>query len=117
MRRKSDGRSFIIQAKTACDWEAAATTQLRAQLRFAPSSLPVVTLPYYTAPVNMRALIYRDRAGRADLLNYLAAVSDALESAGVVANDELVMAVDGSRLFVDRKRPRVEIELTLLGGS
>jgi Holliday junction resolvase RusA-like endonuclease len=114
------GARFVAQSDAASAWETAAVLQLRTQLHKAPSNDPsgrVVLLPYFNAPVNMRALIYRDRAGRADLLNYLAAVSDALEVAGVVANDELVAGVDGSRVFIDRERPRVEVELTPLSLS
>lgn len=117
--RGRGGRPFVAQAKTAVAWENSAILQLRSQLHRVPSNDPsgrVVLLPYFSDAVNLRALIYRDRAGRADLLNYLAAVSDALEGAGVVADDMLVLGVDGSRLFVDRKRPRVEIEITPLGG-
>jgi len=41
----------------------------------------------------------------------LAAISDALEAGGVLADDVLVESVDGSRILYDRARPRVEIEL------
>ena len=112
------GKHFVAQADTASAWEEIAVLQLRTQLHRAPLKSPfdgAVLLPYFTRPVNVRALVYRERAGRADLLNYLAAVSDALEAAGVVANDELVAGLDGSRMLIDRARPRVEITLEPLG--
>jgi Holliday junction resolvase RusA-like endonuclease len=102
--RGRGGRPFVAQSAQSCAWEESAVLQLRMQNKSG----------IWVTPVNLRALIYRDRAGRADLLNFLAAISDALEGAGIVADDELVAGVDGSRVFVDRKRPRVEIELTPL---
>jgi Holliday junction resolvase RusA-like endonuclease len=68
---------------------------------------------FYETPLNMRAIVYREKAV-GDLLNFLAAVSDALERAGVVSNDRWIAAVDGSRMDVDKSRPRVEIDLTPL---
>lgn len=107
---KSGTRSRLIQSRAAMKWEDDALLQLRSQLHRAPSDLPVVVLPYYCGPVSMAATVYRDRAV-GDLLNFLSAISDALERAGVVSDDKLIVSVDGSRLALDRKRPRVEIEL------
>lgn len=113
------GRPFVAQSAQAERWEESAILQLRIQLGsnvyigavdHGRGSVEIGSYPI-AVPVNLRALVYRARAGRADLLNYLAAVSDALERAGVVADDQLVAGVDGSRLLVDRQRPRVEIEL------
>lgn len=103
--RAKDGRPFIIQSKSACGWAKDAVRDLKAA-----SHLP--GLPF-DAPVNLCARIYRDRAV-GDLLNYLAAVSDALETAGIVTNDKWILGLNGCELLVDRQRPRVEIELTHL---
>ncbi len=97
------GRPVIAQARTADAWEESAIFQLRAQ---SPR-----TLPAFMCPVNLRAVVYRERAV-GDLGNYLAAVCDALERAGIVENDKWILGFDGSRLMVDRTRPRVEIDLT-----
>lgn len=106
-RLKRGRRVFTVPSAAHEAWEAIAVAQLRGQAaRLCPAPLD--------APVNMRALVYRERAGRTDLLNYLSAISDALERAGIVTDDKLVAALDGSRLMVDRERPRVEITLTLL---
>lgn len=122
--RTRGGRRFIAQAATATAWEESAVLQLRSQWfrvlregRIEGNPIPSGDTRPIVCPVNMRALVYRERAGRADLLNYLAAVSDALERAGVVLDDQLVAAVDGSRLFVDRARPRVELELTPMAST
>lgn len=121
-RLKRGKRIFTVPSAAHEAWEAIAVAQLRKQWR--TESVTLVTEVNHEAgrittggpiqySVNLRALVYRERAGRADLLNYLAAVSDALEKAGVLVDDRLVASVDGSRLGVDRARPRVEIELTV----
>lgn len=105
--RGKGGRSFIVPSSAAKTWEENAIVQLRAQLYHARQREPIAT------PVNLRALVYRDRAV-GDLGNFLAAVCDALERAGVVTNDRLILGFDGSRLRIDRERPRVEIEISAL---
>lgn len=65
-----------------------------------------------TVPVNCAAVFYRD-ADRGDAVGYYQGLADLLEARGVVANDRLLVSWDGSRLAVDRARPRVEIVLTV----
>lgn len=110
-RIKRGRRIFHVPSEAHEAWANAAILQLRSQLRRAPSELPVVLLPYYTSPVNVRALIFRD-ANRGDAVGYYQAIADALEAAGVVQDDKFCVSWDGSRLLVDRHAPRVEIELT-----
>lgn len=105
--RGKGGRSFVVPSSAAKTWEENAIVQLRAQFYHARQKEPIAT------PVNLRALVYRDRAV-GDLGNFLAAVCDALERAGVVTNDRLILGFDGSRLRIDRERPRVEIEISPL---
>lgn len=102
------GRPVIAQAHTADAWERTAVLQLQAQAHGFRANMRCSGVP-----LNLRALVYRDRAV-GDLGNYLAAVCDALERGGVVDNDRWILGFDGSRLLVDRARPRVEIELTPL---
>lgn len=66
-----------------------------------------------TTPVNCRALFYRD-ALRGDACNYYEAIADALQEAGIVHNDSLITQWDGSRMLLDRKNPRIEVELTAI---
>lgn len=61
--------------------------------------------------VNCRALIYRD-ANRGDAVGYYQALADALEEAGIVENDRLIVSWDGSRLLKDAANPRIEVTLT-----
>lgn len=109
VRNKKTGLPFIMQSSQQKSWARAAVMQLRTQ--FTEFGAPCAI----TEPVNMSAIVYRERA-TGDLLNYLAAVSDALEAAGVIVNDKQVVSLDGSRLDKDAKRPRVEVELTFAGG-
>lgn len=107
-RIKRGRRVFTVPSAAHEAWEMLAIHQLARQVRIA-RELGGDIRHYW--PLNMRALVYRER-NVGDLLNYLAAVSDALERAAVVSDDKLIVSVDGSRLLLDRARPRVEIELT-----
>jgi glycine/D-amino acid oxidase-like deaminating enzyme len=70
------------------------------------------TLPIST-PVIVDALFFRD-ANRGDAAGYYQALSDWLERAGILANDKLIAAWDGSRLLVDREFPRIEVRIVIL---
>lgn len=61
--------------------------------------------------VNCAARIYRD-ARRGDAVGYYQGIADVLEELGVVENDRLIVAWDGSRLLLDPTNPRVELTLT-----
>jgi Holliday junction resolvase RusA-like endonuclease len=65
--------------------------------------------------VAVKAFIYRERK-TGDLINYLQALADALERAGVVQNDRQIMSWDGSRLDKDARRPRIEVDITSFSG-
>lgn len=61
----------------------------------------------------MKASFFRERSV-GDLVNYLQALADALQEAGVVADDRLIASWDGSRLHKDSARPRIELEIAPL---
>ncbi len=65
-------------------------------------------------PVRVAAVFYRDRAA-GDLDNYEKGLGDFLQRARLLSNDKHIASWDGSRLDIDRVRPRVEIEITVLG--
>lgn len=102
-KNKTTGKRFVMQSKQSNNWAVRAVWQIKAQARGQA----------FTGPVNMAAVVYRQVAA-GDLLNYLAAVSDALEAAGVVENDRLIVQLDGCRLDKDADRPRVEVTLTAM---
>ncbi len=64
--------------------------------------------------VNVKAVYYMPNRRRVDLVNLLEATCDILVKAGVLADDcaTIVASHDGSRVLLDRQRPRVEIEIT-----
>ena len=79
-----------------------------AQFHLAPVARALKTA--IAQPVNCRALIYRD-ALRGDAVGYYQALADALEEAGIIENDRLVVSWDGSRLLKDADNPRIEVTL------
>lgn len=68
-----------------------------------------VTLP--DVPYNCAAVFYRD-ANRGDANGYYQGLADLLETWGLLSDDKYIVSWDGSRLAVDRDRPRVEFTLT-----
>jgi Holliday junction resolvase RusA-like endonuclease len=95
------GVPFIVPSKEYKVWEATAVLQMKTQWREQP----------IRHPVNVRALVYRERAA-GDLVNFMQAIGDALQVANVVVDDKFIVSWDGSRLRKDAKRPRVELEIT-----
>ena len=67
-------------------------------------------------PVNIKCVFYRDSRRRVDLTNLLEAIDDILVKYKIIADDnfEIIRGHDGSRVFVDKDNPRVEIEITTL---
>lgn len=67
-----------------------------------------------TEPVNVQCLFYMPTLRRVDLVNLLEAACDVLVTAGVLADDNsgIVVSHDGSRVLLDRDRPRTEIYIT-----
>ena len=65
-------------------------------------------------PVNVKCVFYRKDERRCDLTNLLEAIDDILVKYKVLADDnfKIIVSHDGSRVYVDRDRPRTEIEIT-----
>lgn len=101
MNRRT-GQRLLATSPAYKRWAAAACEQVRA-LKLAPIH----------EPVNVTAHIYRSRR-TGDLDNYLNAVGDMLETAGLLVNDDDIHGWDGSRRYIDRANPRVEITITPL---
>lgn len=70
-------------------------------------------------PVNVKCLFYMPTARKVDLTNLLEAADDALVTAGVLADDnsKIVVSHDGSRVLLDREKPRTEIFVEHVGGE
>lgn len=96
------GGRYIAPSKKYTEYEQACLYQIRRPRRAIDQ------------PVNIRCLYYMPDRRRVDLLNLLEATDDILVKAGVLADDRssIVVGHDGSRVLLDRQRPRVEITIT-----
>ena len=92
---------FIAPSKAYGDYETDCLRQIKR-----PHS-PI------SARVNVRCVYYMKTARRVDLANLIEATTDILVKARVLEDDnsKIVAAHDGSRVELDRKQPRVEIEI------
>lgn len=95
------GRRFVAPSAAFEDYQAACLWQIRAP----PEPI--------SARVNVRCVYYMATRRKVDLANLIEATCDILVKAGVLADDNsgIVAAHDGSRVELDRKQPRVEIEI------
>jgi Holliday junction resolvase RusA-like endonuclease len=64
--------------------------------------------------INLKGLFYKEKDYKSDLAGYLQALQDALVKAGVIKDDnhKIIETTDGSRVFLDRDNPRIEVEIT-----
>ena len=67
-----------------------------------------------TTPVNLKAVYHMKTIRTVDLVNLLEGTCDILRDAGVVEDDNrnVIASTDGSRVYWDKKNPRVEITIT-----
>ena len=100
LKSRSGGR-FVAPSKAYVDYETDCLRQIKR-----PRS-PI------SARVNVRCVYYMKTARRVDLANLIEATTDILVKARVLEDDnsKIVAAHDGSRVELDRKTPRVEIEI------
>lgn len=100
MRTRS-GSPFVAPSKAYTDYESACLWQIR--VPHAPLS----------ARVNVRCVYYMATRRRVDLANLIEATTDILVKARVLEDDnsKIVAGHDGDRVELDRKNPRVEIEI------
>lgn len=100
-RRRGTGQPFVLPSQRSRQWEQRASLALGARWR-------MVAL---TGPVWVTALFYRASHTTADLHGYMQALADALETAGVLADDRQIVSWDGTRKLVDKAHPRVEVTI------
>lgn len=95
------GKPFVLPSARSVAWQDSAAWQLIEQWRGrAPLS----------EPVEVSATFHR-AARRGDLVNFMQALADALQHAGVLKDDRWIVSWDGSRLGHDPARPRVELTI------
>lgn len=102
------GRVLPSQAWVA--WRDNALFQL-------PNQYYVMQPPKWTGgPASICALFYMDAARKVDAVNLYQGLSDLLEARGCVDDDTVFKDWDGSRVYVDKKDPRVEVTIIPAGG-
>ena len=101
--RGKGGRPFITQSQQYKDYERMCLNQIMEKHRQRIDS-----------PVNVQMVFFMPTRRKVDLGNVQAACLDILVKGGVLADDNrnIVAGMDGSRVFYDRDKPRVEIEIT-----
>lgn len=126
IRSKSGGRSFtkILPSEAFEGWFKSAMTHaplIRARVARAGVQLPI------TAPVQVSAAFYRERLS-GDLTGFMQALADWLQEprrsesgkttrqgAGIISDDSQIVSWDGTKLLKDASRPRIEVEITIVG--
>ena len=65
-------------------------------------------------PVTVKCDYYMPTRRRVDLTNLLEATHDVLVKYGILADDDrdVIVSVDGSRVYYSKEHPRTEIEIT-----
>lgn len=98
---------MVVQGDRYKEYEQSCLWQLLTQAQRIKASLP-------EPPYNVKCVYYRDSDRRVDLGNLLAATCDILVDAGVIPDDNhhIIVSHDGSRVYIDRDCPRVEITIT-----
>lgn len=106
MVNRTTGKPFVGQSKQYRQYEEAAGYFLR----------PKPPRPI-SDPVEVRCLFYMPTRRRVDKANLEAAAHDILVKYDVLADDnrDIVASTDGSRVYYDKDRPRVEITITPMG--
>lgn len=96
------GKRFVAQSDAYLDYAGQAVWYLR----------PRPTEPI-REPVEVCCLFYMPTLRRVDLPNLLEAADDILVDAGILADDHsgILASHDGSRVLLDRERPRTEIRI------
>lgn len=97
---KPDGVPFILPSRVSGAWNREALHQIRAQWRGAPLQGPVRVTYLFVRTDNMH---------EADLGNYVSAVDDALQAAGVIANDRNIVQSHANKVLERAGTARVEV--------
>lgn len=99
---KATGKRFPVQSKAYRKFEREALKQI-----------PKPKVPI-SIPVNVKCIFYVKTMRKVDGLNLSAAMDDILVKAGVLEDDnrDVVAGHDGSRVYLDRDNPRIEITIT-----
>ena len=64
--------------------------------------------------INLKIDFYVPDKRRRDIVNYIEAIQDILVKYEVIKDDNynIITSLDGTRMYIDKENPRVEIEIT-----
>lgn len=65
--------------------------------------------------INAKCLFFMPDNRNCDLVNHLEAIDDIMVKAGLIKDDnyKILVSHDGSRVFVDKHKPRTEVEISI----
>lgn len=111
-RTKKNSQQIMVNHKTRSHF-IAQSEKYRQYERDAGWFLKKIPQPI-SEPVNVKCVFYRKNEIRCDLTNLLEAIDDILVKYGILIDDnfKVIAGHDGSRVYVDKDRPRTEIEIT-----
>jgi Holliday junction resolvase RusA-like endonuclease len=108
---KKNSQQIIIAGKRPCIIPSKA---FKVYEKAARAQLATASREPIAVPIHVKALYYLSTARTPDLCNLMAATHDILEHCGIIANDEQIKSVDGSRIMGKDDNPRVEITIEKL---
>lgn len=96
------GRQMLLPSKTYKEFEKGVLAFVK---KFPQLKLKI------NEPINLECHFYKDKNYKSDLVGYLQAIQDALVKAEVLEDDNhtIVESTDGSKVFLDREEPRIEV--------
>ena len=99
-----NGRQLVLPSKQYREFEKKVMEQV--EIHFG-------NLEPIDYPINLKAIFYRDKNYRSDLVGYEQALCDALVKSGLLLDDNhnIVKSMDGSRVETDKDYPRIEITI------
>ena len=101
------GRQILLPSKTYAEFEKA----VKKWYNEAPDNIQNIYVDY---PINLKCLFYKEKNYKSDLAGYLQAIQDTLVKVGMLEDDNhyIVESTDGSRVYLDRENPRIEVIIT-----
>ena len=106
LARSRSGKTFPKKVDTPAykRWHSTAVPQINLQK-------PTLEIDF---PINLACKFYMDTAVKVDLSALYEGIQDVLVELNVLTDDNyfIVASHDGSRVFIDRDNPRMEIEIT-----
>ena len=102
---KKTGRQILLPSKAYKEFEKEVVTFIENNF----GNLEPIDIP-----INLSCVFYKDKNYKSDLAGYMQAIQDALVKAKLLLDDNsnIVHSMDGSRVELDRKNPRIEVKIT-----